>query len=842
VTYFLWMITLAGLGMMACQRTSFSVTTVGAGFLLFLISCLGTATWVLLTLLWTVFALVAVIFNVEQLRKRLLTHPILRLYQRLQPKMSATEKEAIAAGTVDWDAELFSGKPDWDKLMAYPEPQLTEEEQAFIDGPVEALCRQLDDWDITHQRGDLPPEIWQFMKAHGFFALIIPKAYGGKAFSAYAHSRILIKVSGVSITAATSISVPNSLGPAELLLHYGTDEQKNYYLPRLASGEDLPCFALTGANSGSDASAMLDTGIVCHGEWQGKTVLGIRLNWDKRYITLAPIATVLGLAFKLFDPDHLLGETVARGITCALIPTDIAGIQIGRRHYPLNIPFQNGPTQGKDVFIPLDSVIGGEPMIGHGWRMLMECLAAGRSISLPSIAIGGAKLGLATTGAYAHLRQQFKMPIGEFEGIQEALGTMTGLVYLMDAAEDMTTALIDAGQKPSVLSAIVKLHCTEMGRAVANHAMDIHGGKGICLGPNNYLGRGYQGVPISITVEGANILTRNMIIFGQGAVRCHPYALAEMEAAAQTDPKQALDAFDKAIWGHVGYTLSNVARAFWHGLTAGRFLSAPTIFTQRYYQLFGRFSAAFALLSDMSMLRLGGDLKRRERVSARLGDILSYLYLGSAVLKRFDAQGRIYDDLPLVQWACDYLLYQIQQQMDALLRNYPKRLMPFFLRLCIFPLGRRFAYPDDRLHKALAMLIQTPTTARSRLLAGTYLTDDGIHPVGKLETALKASHALSPYLQTLVKAKKDKRIQAVHWAEQIQQGLSLGLFDEKAAQELLDFDVLLQSLIAVDDFEPEAFAKTIALVDTEGHMVKALMRESSPASVVRSKKSKEPKE
>jgi acyl-CoA dehydrogenase len=753
----------------------------------------------------------------------LLTKPILTFYRKVQPKMSKTEKEAIAAGTVDWDAELFSGKPNWHKLMAYPIPKLTEEEQAFLDGPVEQLCRMLDDWDITHNRADLPPAVWQFMKDNGFFAIIIPKEYGGKAFSAYAHSRIVIKVGGVSITASTSISVPNSLGPAELLVHYGTDAQKNYYLPRLARGEEMPCFALTGPMAGSDASAMLDFGIVCKGQFEGKEVLGIRLSWDKRYITLAPIATVLGLAFKLFDPEHLLGDKEELGITCALIPVSTPGVEIGRRHFPVNIPFQNGPTHGKNVFIPIDWIIGGPAMAGHGWRMLMECLAAGRAISLPSASIGGAKVAAAASGAYARIRRQFKMPIGQFEGIQEVLGRIAGMTYIIDAAEGMTTGLIDIGQKPSVLSAIIKLHCTEIGRKIGNDAMDLHGGKGICLGPKNYLGRAYESIPISITVEGANILTRSMIIFGQGAVRCHPFALMELDAANQTDPTIALTQFDKAIWGHIGFTLSNFARSFTHAVTGGRLLSTPSIICRRYFQLFGRFSASFALLADISMLSIGGDLKRREMISARLGDILSYLYLGSAVLKRFDEQGRVYADMPFVQWCCDYLLYQIQQQIDALLRNYPKRILAWVLRFFVFPLGRRYAYPSDELHKELATILQVPTSARDRLIEGAYLTDDGIHPVGRLQTLLNQVKALEPLLQLIEQARKDKQIHGRSLREQIDEALTIGLINNDEAVALSTFDKDVAEIIAVDDFEPQELARVVTLVDTEGHMVKALM-------------------
>lgn len=824
MTGFLWIISLLTISVLACKRTSISVASIGMGTLLLVISSLSSLSPVLLSIIWLVFAIIAILLNVTSLRLACLTKPLLAFYQRVQPKMSTTEQEAIAAGTVDWDAQLFAGIPAWNHLLSQPVAKLSEEEQAFLDGPVEELCRMLDDWDITHNRTDLPPEVWQFLKEQGFFGLIIPKQYGGKQFSAYAHSRIIVKVAGVSVTASSTISVPNSLGPAELLLHYGTAEQKHYYLPRLASGQEVPCFALTGPMAGSDAGAMQDFGIICKGKFDGKEVLGMRVTWDKRYITLAPVATVLGLAFRLYDPDHLLGDTVDIGITCALIPVTTAGVRIGRRHFPLNAPFQNGPTQGQQVFIPLDWIIGGVAMAGHGWRMLMECLAAGRAISLPSAALGGAKLAVATSSAYARLRHQFKMPIGAFEGVQEALGRMVGMTYIIDATEGLTTAFIDQGQKPAVLSAIAKYHCTELGRKIANDAMDIHGGKGICLGPKNYLGRSYQSVPISITVEGANILTRNMIIFGQGALRCHPYALAEMQAANLDDPQQALLQFDKAIFGHIGYTISNYFRAFIHGVTGGRLLPAPAILTKRYFQYFSRFSAAFALLADTSMLALGGSLKRREMLSARLGDVLSYLYLGSAVLKRFDDQGRLYTDLPLVQWSCDYLLHEIQTQIQALLNNFPNRFLRGILRLCVFPLGEHFAAPSDKLQMQLAQLIQIPSLMRDRLIAGAYLTNDGIHPAGQLEYGLMQAKTLEPLLQIIDQARHEKKIAAGSLVEQAQHAHELQLISDSEFALISDFDMLVHDIIAVDDFAPEELARVMMLVDTEGHMIKGLMQ------------------
>ena len=620
--------------------------------------------WLMLAALW--------LFNVRPLRKALITRPFMKAYMRMLPSMSQTEKEALEAGTVWWDGELFTGKPRFEKLLASKVPQLTAEEQAFIDGPCEELCRMYDDWDVTHRRADMPPKVWDYLKSKGFFAMIIPKKYGGLEFSAYAHSCVLVKLASRSGLLAATTAVPNSLGPAELLNHYGTEEQKNYYLPRLARGEEVPCFALTGPRAGSDAAAMPDTGIVCRGMWQGKEIVGLRLNFNKRYITLAPIATVIGLAFRMFDPDKLLGEQTDLGITCALIPRNTAGVTIGRRHFPLNVPFQNGPLSGKDVFVPLDFIIGGTKMVGQGWRMLVEQLSVGRCISLPSNTTGGAKLGVFASGAYTRIRRQFNMPVGKFEGVEAVLARMVGYTYTMDAARSVTAGAIDGGEKPSVPSAMLKYHVTEMGRQVANDAMDVHGGKGIQLGPRNYLGRNYQVVPVAITVEGANILTRSLIIFGQGAVRCHPFVLKEMNAARNKN----VDEFDGALFGHIGFTISNAVRSFIMALTHARFTHVPEVGeTRRYYQHIVRFSASFAFAVDVAMLTLGGYLKKKENLSARLGDVLSAMYLASMVLKHHENQGRPAEDLPIVEWACRNQLYKAQEQLHDFLRNFPNRFL-----------------------------------------------------------------------------------------------------------------------------------------------------------------------
>ncbi|MDX1728473.1 MAG: acyl-CoA dehydrogenase, partial [Pseudoalteromonas tetraodonis] len=573
---------------------------------------------------WVIFLIIAVPLSVTGIRQQYIIKPIFKVFKKVTPSMSDTEKSAIDAGTTWWEADLFCGNPDWKKLHQYPVPKLTIEEQAFIDGPVEVVCSMLDDWEATHELTDLPQDVWQYLKDNKFFAMIIKKEYGGLEFSAFAQSCVLQKLTSKSTLLSSIVGVPNSLGPGELLQHYGTEDQKNHYLPRLASGQEIPCFALTSPEAGSDASSIPDYGVVCKGQWNGEEVVGVSLTWNKRYITLAPVATVLGLAFKLQDPDGLLSDNKEPGITCALIPTNTPGVEIGRRHFPLNVPFQNGPTQGNDVFVPLDFIIGGPEMAGQGWRMLVECLSVGRSITLPSNSAGGVKSIALATGAYSRIRRQFKLPVGKMEGVEEALARIGGNAYLMDAVTTLSTGAIDLGEKPSVISAISKYHLTEKMRACINDAMDVHGGKGICMGPNNYLARGYQGAPVAITVEGANILTRSMIIYGQGAIRCHPYVLAELAAANNNNEGQALKDFDHALFGHIGFAISNIVRSAWFSISGSRLVKTPFgDDTRRYYQLMTRFSSNLAMLSDVAMLVLGGDLKRRERISARLGDILS---------------------------------------------------------------------------------------------------------------------------------------------------------------------------------------------------------------------------
>jgi len=757
-----------------------------------------------------VAALAAVAF-VPPIRRALVSNPLLGLYRRILPDMSSTEKEAIDAGTVWWDGELFSGAPNWDKLLATPEPQLTEEEQAFLDGPVETLCAMCDDWEITHERQDLPPQVWQYIKAQGFLGMIIPKQYGGLGFSALAHSAVVTKLSSRSNAAAVSVMVPNSLGPAELLLHYGTEAQKNHYLPRLAKGLEIPCFALTSPEAGSDAASIPDVGVVCKGEWQGQEVLGMRVTWDKRYITLGPVATLLGLAFRLTDPERLLGETEDLGITCALVPTDTPGVNIGRRHLPLNAAFQNGPNSGKDVFMPLDWIIGGPEYAGKGWMMLMGCLAAGRSISLPSSSVGGAKALSRYVGAYARVRSQFRTPIGKLEGVEEALGRIAANAYMMDAARVMTAGAVDAGEKPAVISAIVKYHLTERARQCVNDAMDIVGGKGICLGPNNWVGRGYQVMPVGITVEGANILTRSLIIFGQGAIRCHPYVLREMRAAKELQGAQAEVEFDRAFSAHVAHTLSNAARAFWHGLTGSRFARVPADAareTARYYQRATHLSAAFAFLADVSMLVMGGALKRKEKISGRLGDVLSMMYLISAALKRFEDEGRPAEDLPLVHWSVRDALYHAQQAIDAILANFPNAIVAGLVYRLVFPWGTPFRPSADVHNRGCAALVLEPGAARERLTAGMYVPpiEDRADATAVLEAAFHATIACEPIEKKLREAVKNGVIVPRAGLDTAQLAREQNVISAEEHARWEEKEALRKAVIQVDDF-PQDFGR-----------------------------------
>ena len=729
-------------------------------------------------------------------RRNWLTRPIFSWARRALPAMSDTEREALEAGDVWWDAELFTGNPDWSKLLDMPAATLSAEEQAFLEGPVEQLCGLLDDWRINWELRELPSEVWDFIKANRFFGMIIPKDYAGLGFSAFAHSEVIRKISTRSVTAAVTVMVPNSLGPGELLLRFGTKEQQDYWLPRLAIGHEIPSFGLTSPEAGSDAASMTDQGVICRGSHNGREVLGLRLNWHKRYITLAPVATVLGLAFKAYDPDHLIGNQEDLGITVALVATNTPGVEIGRRHLPSYQVFENGPTWGHDVFVPLDAVIGGPERLGQGWKMLMSALAAGRGISLPALSAAGAAFAARTTGAYARVREQFNIPIGRFEGIEEPLGRIAGTAYLLDAARRLTCAALDQGHHPAVISAIMKSQATERMRSAVNDAMDVHGGKAVMDGPQNYLGNFYRAVPVGITVEGANILTRNLIIFGQGAIRCHPHLFAEMMALAEPDLKEGLDRFDKVFWRHVGHSLITVMRAFGRSWTGGRLAPAPDIgATARFYRQLSRYAASFAMVSDMVLLTLGGALKRKEMLAARLGDILSELYLLSAALKRWEDEGRQEADFPLLAWCMETGFNTIEMRFADVFANLPNRIVAWILRFISQPFGARHRSPADALTKRCAQLLLEPSETRDRLTAGLYL---GKHDEGLAR--LERAFTLAIENEPIAKKLRDARIH--DWRVAKKSGLITDIESERMAAQ----EEAVAKVVAVDDFAADALS------------------------------------
>ena len=747
-----------------------------------------------------VAGLAGLLLRVAPLRRAWLSAPLFKRFRAVLPSLSATEQQALEAGTVGWDRDLFSGNPDWKTLLATPPARLSADEQAFLDGPAETLCRMIDDWRITHEDFDLTESTWHFIRQEGFFGMIIPRAYGGLEFSNAAHSAVVMKLATRSIAAAVTVMVPNSLGPAKLLLHYGTREQKDYYLPRLARGHEIPCFALTGPHAGSDAGALPDTGVICKGLWKGETVLGLRLNWQKRYITLGPVATLIGLAFKCRDPDHLLGTTEELGITVALVPHDTPGVEIGARHNALNIPFMNGPNRGHNVFVPLTHIVGGETGIGQGWRMLVESLSEGRGISLPALCTGAGKAASRFTGAYARLRRQFNQPIGHFEGVEEALARIAGLTYQMESARRLTLAYLDRGENPSVISAIVKYHLTEKYRRAINDAMDIQGGSGICLGPSNLLGRAYQAIPIAITVEGANILTRSMIIFGQGAIRCHPWVLREFAAMHHADPSEGLRQFDRALMGHARFLIGNIGRAFMRGLTRGRSATAPPGRAHRYYQTLAWMSAALAVSADAAMMTLGGSLKRRERLSARLGDVLSELYLSSSVLKRFHDDGEPEADYPLVRWALQESLYRMQESFRSLYRNLPGRPLAWTLRVLTFPAGFVFSEPSDRTAHAAARLLLSPSDTRERLTAGVFIHPDANERSRQLEDALALAHALAPLEARLEAMRREGSLGSRTLDALATEAREKNLISDAEVQQVQAYQARVDTIVQVDAF------------------------------------------
>jgi len=734
------------------------------------------------------------VLGLKTLRRQVVTRPLMKWYSGVLPELSETERQALDAGDVWWEAELFSGNPDWNRLQKLSEARLSEREKRFLEGPVEEFCSMISDWDVEFNRRDLPPEAWDFLKKHKFFGMIIPEKYDGLEFSAFAHSEVIKKISTRSVSAAVTVMVPNSLGPGELLLLYGREAQKNHYLPRLARGDDIPCFALTETDAGSDAGSMTSLGTVCHGEWEGERKLGMKITWDKRYMTLGPVSTVMGLAFKLSDPDHLLGDQTDLGITVALVPTDLDGVEMDQRHFPLQLAFQNGPTRGKDVFVPLDHIIGGEEQIGKGWKMLMGALAAGRGISLPSLSTAAAQLSAQTTGAYARIREQFGIPIGKFEGVREGLARIAGTAYLLDSARRLTALGVDQGQNPAIVSAIMKYHATTRMRDAVNDAMDIHGGKSICAGPKNYLESVYRAIPIGITVEGANILTRSMIIFGQGATRCHPYLTEEMAAVANDDKKQGLKDFDHALWGHVGHDIANFWRSWFHSLTRGRLAKAPknADSLKPYYQQLTRASAALSVAAEISLAVLGGALKRKEAISARLGDVLSELYLLSAALKRFDDDGRPEADKPLLDWCFKTGLLTIERRLDEVARNFPSKFWGGVMRAATLSSGKWRDTPSDELMNACAEYLLTPSEGRDRLTRGVYV-GEADQPLAELEEALRLFIAVDPQRDKMKKADIDDPDIAA----------SRGILTEAEAQDVKDALRAVRRVVEVDEFSTE---------------------------------------
>jgi acyl-CoA dehydrogenase len=743
----------------------------------------------------------AALFGIRPLRARALTSRLMPAVARLLPRLGETERVALEAGTVWWDGELFAGRPRWRRLLDFPIPALSEREQAFLEGPVRELCARLDDWAVV-QAGDLPPEIWNYLRQERFFGMIIPESYGGLGFSALAHSAVVTRLSSRSLTAAVTVMVPNSLGPAELLLHYGTEEQCKHHLPRLARGEEIPCFALTGPEAGSDAAATQSEGVVCRGVFEGAEVLGMRLNWNKRYITLAPVATLIGLAFRLRDPDHLLGEREDLGITCALIPRHVPGIEIGRRHDPLGVPFQNGPIVGRDVFVPLEFIIGGVERAGQGWKMLMQSLAAGRSISLPSLSVGGSQLCARLVSAYAMVREQFDTPIGRFEGVEEPLARMAGLNYAIDAARELTAAAIDAGEKPAVLSAIVKAYLTDSLRRVVNDALDIRAGAGIMRGPRNHLARIYPGVPIGITVEGSNILTRSMIIYGQGALRCHPYAQREIEAVGAGD----VAAFDRAFFGHAGFIARNAVRALLLGLTGG-WLARPRVPAPAGAWLgrLGRASAVFALLSDVAMATLGGLLKRRERLSGRFADALAWMYLASAAVKRFVDGGQLPRDAAFARWSCEHALGRIDEAFVGILDNLPARWLARLVRPLVFPLGAGRRRTDDALVSAAARSLLDDPAAREALTDDIFLPPPQEPGLGRLEAALVKARAALAVERKIRDAVRAGQLDHAPGDELVEHALVQGIISAAEREQIHQADAARDEVIQVDAFEPGEF-------------------------------------
>ncbi|MBI0421591.1 acyl-CoA dehydrogenase [Acinetobacter sp. ACIN00229] len=748
----------------------------------------------------------SIIILFAPLRFNLITKPAYKTLANSMPSISTTEQEALEAGTSWWEKELFMGAPDWSQFEKYPYPTLSEEEQSFIDNEVELLCSMLNEWEIHHHLKDLPPEVWQFIKDKGFLGLIIPKSFGGKEFSSFAQSRIMSKIASRSLTTAVSCMVPNSLGPGELLMHYGTDAQKQQYLPGLAKGEEIPCFGLTSPEAGSDAGAIPDSGVVCYGEYEGAQVIGLRMNFSKRWITLAPIATVVGLAFKLYDPEGLLGDKnkIEYGITCALIPASHAGVKIGARHFP-GSPFMNGTVEGEDVFIPIDWIIGGQENAGKGWRMLMECLGVGRGISLPALATAAGEMSYLTVGAFAKIRQQFNISVGKFEGVQEATSEIASDAYMLEAFRYLVTCGLNQGGTPAVMTAMAKYYATETMRKVVNHGMDIAGGRAIQLGPRNFLALTYQAIPIAITVEGANILTRSLMIFGQGSMRCHPYLFEELQLLQSEDKANAVQKFDDLLFKHLAYTFNRGAKSFAYGWTGGSNDAPQSVdqFTASYYKTINRFSANFALVSDMSLGLLAGDLKRKEMLSGRLADIHAHLFISTAILKFYEAGQKTEAEQLHAKLALQKAFLNIQEAFWGLFENFPAKLPAAFVKWICFPLGRVISKPDDELKQQVAELMMQEHPFREQLKHHVFYSTKADDVTGRLEHTFQILRTLEPLWDKFKKAESKGKFTGLTFEENIAQAIKEGFITESEAQQLLQYNAIRFDSMLTDVFDKD---------------------------------------
>lgn len=748
--------------------------------------------------------LISLIVLIEPLRMALITKPAYKTLANAMPTMSTTEREALDAGTSWWEKELFMGAPDWKKFDAYPFPTLSLEEQSFLDNEVQQLCRMLNEWEIHHHLKDLPPEVWTFIKDKGFLGLIIPKEYGGKQFSSFAQSRIMSKIASRSLTTAVSCMVPNSLGPGELLLHYGTQEQKDRYLPGLAKGEEIPCFGLTSPEAGSDAGAIPDTGVVCYGQFEGKEVLGLNMNFSKRWITLAPIATVVGLAFKLYDPEGLLGDKIKTeyGITCALLPADHDGVEVGARHNP-GSPFMNGTVDGKDVFIPLDWIIGGVKNAGNGWRMLMECLAVGRGISLPALSTAAGEMSYLTVGAFAKVRQQFKISVGKFEGVQEATSDIASDTYMLEAFRYMVTCGLNQGGKPAVMTAMAKYYATETMRKVVNHGMDVVGGRAIQMGPRNFLALSYQAIPVSITVEGANILSRSLMIFGQGSMRCHPYLFEELQLLQAEDKDNALKTFNDMLFKHLGYTFNRTARSFAYGYIWGPSDASEKSddFSRPYYKTINRLSANFALTADMCLGLLAGDIKRKEMLSGRLADIHSNLFIATSILKFYEHGQRTEAEQTHAQLALEKALFNAQEAFFGLYDNFPIKIASGLIKFICFPFGRPLAKPSDKLKLQAGELIMQENAFRDQLKEHVYYNTDANDITGRMESTFLMSLEVDELWTRFKKAESKGQFEGLTFEEHIRSALSQNFITTEESEKLTTYNIKRFDSMLTDIFD-----------------------------------------